>query len=97
MKILAEHSRTLRCAFDTLASRFLVPEFPLLVHTPFLSSALLYGMIFPSSPAETLSGFLQLKPQDMSFSKPIDLPCFPHSADVFLRHKSLFIVCLSWF
>ena len=34
-------------ASDTLILRFLVPDFPLLVRVPFLSSALLDGMTFP--------------------------------------------------
>ena len=34
----------------------------------------------PSSLTETLSGLLQIKPQDISFPKTIDLPCFPFSA-----------------
>ena len=31
---------------------------------------------FPSSPTETLSRLLQIKPEHISFSKTIDLPCF---------------------
>ena len=50
----------------------------------------------PSSPTETLSGLLQIKPQDISFSKTIALPCFPFHAVVFLCRKSLFGVRLSW-
>ena len=36
------------------ASRFFVPDFPLLVPAPFLSSAFLLGITFPSYPTETL-------------------------------------------
>ena len=37
-------------------SSFFVPDFPLLVPAPFLSSAFLLGMTFLSSPTETLLG-----------------------------------------
>ena len=39
----------------------------------------------PSSPTETFSGWLQIQPQDGSFPKTIDLPCFAFRAVVFLR------------
>ena len=40
-------SRTLRSASDILSLRFLVPDFPLLVPAPFLSTVPLHGMTFP--------------------------------------------------
>ena len=42
------------------ASRFLTPVSPLFVPTPFLSSVHLNAMTFPSSPTETLSGFVHV-------------------------------------
>ena len=44
----------------------------------------------PSSPTESLSGLIQVKTQNNSFAKTIDLPCFPFHAAVFTRDKSQF-------
>ena len=85
----------------TLAfSRFLVPDSPLLVPAPFLSSAPLYGMASPSSLTETLPGLFKSNletspPQKKKSKKKIDLPCFLFRAAVFLRLKSLFVVRLN--
>ena len=65
-----------------LASIFLLPDFPLLI-----SLAPQHGM--PPPPCSLLS-FLDslIKPQDIYFSKTIDLPCFV------LHLKFLFVTCL---
>ena len=47
-------------------------------------------------PQNRLSGFLQIKLQDISSSKTIDLPCFLLLAALFPCHKSLFVICLIW-
>ena len=49
----------------------------------------------PSTPTKTLSGLLQMKPPDNSFSKTIDLPCFPFNTAIFLCLKSVSVVCES--
>ena len=78
------------------ASRFLAPDFPVLVPVPFPSLAPWHGMTFPFLSDRTLSGLLQIKPEDISFPKTIDLPCFSFHAAVFLCLKSLlFVVHLS--
>ena len=59
-------------------SRFHVQDFPLVVPVLFLSSTPLHGLTSHSSPKETLSG-LQIQPQNISFSKARDSPCFPLS------------------
>ena len=41
-------------------------------------------------PTETLSGLIQVIPQEIYFPKTIDLPCFRFRAAVFIRLKSLF-------
>ena len=41
------------------------------------------------SPTETLSGLTQVKPQDISFLKTIDVPYFSSLAAVFIRLKYL--------
>ena len=71
------------------ASRFLAPDVSLLVPVPFLSWPLCVEWPSPSSLTGTLSGLIQVKPQNFSFSKTIDLPCFPFHAAVFLCLKSL--------
>ena len=48
----------------------------------------------PSSPTETLSGLLQIKPQDISFSKTIDLPCFLFRAGVLKPPPQVSVCCL---
>lgn len=51
--------------------------FPLLLQSPFLSSAHLHSVTSASSPTETLSGHFHIQPQHVSFSETRDLPGFP--------------------
>ena len=54
----------------------------------------------PSSPTETLSGLLQVKPQDISFLKTINLLCFPYSMLPCFHPSQVsgahFKLCVSW-
>ena len=54
------------------ASRFLTPDFLLLVPVPFLFSV----HLSPSYLTETLSGLLYIKPEVISFPKTLDLTVF---------------------
>ena len=74
------------------ASRFLVPDFPLLAPAPFPSSAPLHGITFPClSDRNPLWTHSNLR-QDISSCKTTDLPCFPLRAAFFLRRKSLLFI-----
>ena len=73
-------------------SRFLVPDFPLLVLAPFLPSAPLHGMTFPFlSDRNSLWTHSNLTSRHF-ISKTVDLPCFLLCAAIFLNRKSLFII-----
>ena len=90
------HPPTLSALLQILsASRFLAPDFPLLVPTLFLSSAALHGMTFPflsdRNHLWTLSNQIS---RHNYFFKTIDLTCFPLCIAIFVCHKSLRL-CLS--
>ena len=59
------------------ASRSLIPDFPQLVPVSLCLQSLGTIRPSPSSPKETLSGFLQIWPKKSSFSKTLDPPCSP--------------------
>ena len=70
------------------------PSFPLLVSTPFLSSADLRAMTFPILSNRTPLWTPSNQTSRHFFPEPVtELPRFPFRPAIFPRLKSLFVVC----
>ena len=77
------------------ASRFPVPDFPLLVPALFVFGPSAWSDLpFPLQQKPSLDS-IKSNLKTFLFPKAIDLPCFPFRAAVVLRSKSYFAVCLS--
>ena len=76
-----------------LASRFLSPDSLLLVPTLFCFQFIYMEWPSPSSWTETLSGLIQMEPENISFPKTVDVPCFLICAAVLIHLRSLIAAC----